>query len=130
MKLRLDASGRSWPQGNTVTNPAAVGWVTVTFSTTLEALSATPSRGATWTTVIEPRVTGPAPAPSPSAVASPGLVSNTRAGASNGTKPLAEDADATPTATNPSDHANAAALTTRSALRRMLVRTVTLCTMQ
>ena len=95
-KLTFDAKGWGVPQGNTVTNPAATGWVTVTVSTTVEALPATPPRPVTVSSVIEPPARTPNPANNPSVVASPGptRVSSNRAGINDtngdsaGKKPL------------------------------------------
>src|SRR5258706_365443 len=81
-KLTFDANGRGVPQGNTVTNPAATGWVTFTVNTPADAVASTPPRPATFSSVTEPPPRTPTPAKNPSVVANPGPIRdpNTRPG--------------------------------------------------
>ena len=48
VKLTEDETGRRFPQGYTVTNPANCGSVTVTFRETVDASTFTPPRPATF----------------------------------------------------------------------------------
>src|SRR4051812_17419098 len=65
-KLRLEAKGRGWPDGNTVRWEPAVGWVTVTFRTTADTpRTGTPPRPVTCSETVPPGPIGPARAPFP-----------------------------------------------------------------
>src|SRR5665648_863191 len=69
MKFRCDASGRVVPSPYTVTYPALVGAVTVTFNTTADTPEAgTPPRPATCNATVLPATTGAFGAPTPARV--------------------------------------------------------------
>ncbi len=95
-KFRFDANGRGDPAGYTVTNPGAVGPVTVTFNTTAPTPPAgTPPRPATVRSTAAPPPRAPPPANVASTVDAPARVSNNRAGC-NDVNDAAPPAGATP----------------------------------
>src|SRR5829696_1615081 len=79
-KLRLEATGTGWPQGNTVANPAAAAPAAVTLRATALALVGTLPRPVTWTSMTLPAPIGPPPEACPSTVLFAVRESNNRAG--------------------------------------------------
>ena len=88
-KFRFDAVGKAVPSPYTVTYPALVGAVTVTFSTTAETpVAGTPPRPATCRCTVPLAGTATAAAPTPM------RVSNNRAGANEPNAPAVVGAPA------------------------------------
>ena len=76
VKFRLDTAGIEVRSAHTATHPVAVGWVTVTLTTTADTpVAGTPPRPVICTATSAPAATGAAAAPSPV------RVSRTRLGA-------------------------------------------------
>src|SRR3954464_11498717 len=80
LKFRVDAVGRDWSHGYTVTNPGAVALVTVMFNTAARMAGGTPTRPPIGTSSTESAGRGPIPCSTWSAVCRPGRVSTIRTG--------------------------------------------------